>query len=105
MPDLTAKTAGTAAAAGKVSGEKTEKLAKDFESVFVYQLLTEMNKTIGEWGLEKEQTSEQVQSLFSMYMSQYISDNGGVGLWKDIKKSLDETANKNSSTGKVEVDI
>ena len=51
----------------------------------------EMNNTIGQWGMEKDQTSEQVQSLFSLCLSDQISKSGGIGLWKDIKKALDES--------------
>ena len=103
LPDLTAKVAGTEAAAAKVNEDKKEKIAKDFESVLVYRLLMEMNNTIGQWGMEKEQTSEQVQSLFSLCLSDHISKSGGIGLWKDIKKTLDETADKDSGPKAMEV--
>jgi Rod binding domain-containing protein len=105
LPDLTAKVAGTDAAAANVNEDKKEKIAKDFESVLVYRLLMEMNKTIGEWGMEKEQTSEQVQSLFSLCLSDHIAKSGGIGLWKDIKKTLDEAADKDSGPKAMEMKI
>lgn len=83
------KAIGAEAEAKGISEQKKEKIAKDFESVFIYRLLMEMNSTIGQWGLEKEQGDEQVQSLFALCLSEYVSKNGGVGLWKDIKASLE----------------
>ncbi|TFG49257.1 MAG: hypothetical protein E4H40_03290 [Candidatus Brocadiia bacterium] len=68
--------------------QKKIKFAKDFESVFVNKLLDEMRKTVGEWGLEKDGTSKQIDGLFSMFLAQDISKNGGMGLWKEIYKSL-----------------
>ena len=103
--DPAAKVVDKTKAAGKVSEGKTEQLAKDFESVLVYRLLMEMNNTIGEWGMEKEQTSEQVQSLFSLCLSDHIAKSGGIGLWKDIKKTLDEAADKDSGPKAMELKI
>jgi Rod binding domain-containing protein len=105
LPDLAANVAGTSAAAEKLNEDKREKLAKDFESVFIYRLLMEMNNATGEWGMEEDQTSEQVQSLFSLCLSDHISKNGGVGLWKDIKKTLDEAADKDSGLKAMEMKI
>ena len=103
--DPTANAVEKMKAAGKVGEDKTEQLAKDFESVLTYRLLMEMNNTIGQWGMEKEQTEGQVQSLFSLYLSQHISENGGLGLWKEIKKSLDEMVGKGDRPDGVEMNI
>jgi len=64
------------------------KFAKDFESVFVNKLLDEMRKTVGDWGFEKDDASKQIDGLFSMFLAQDISNNGGLGLWREIYKSL-----------------
>ena len=68
--------------------QKKIQFAKDFESVFVNKLLDEMRKTVGDWGFEKDGTSKQIDGLFSMFLAQDISNNGGLGLWKEIYKSL-----------------
>jgi Rod binding domain-containing protein len=68
--------------------EKVKALAKDFESVLIYKLLSEMKSTVGEWGFEKETGSDQIDSLFSMFMSEHVAKNGGVGLWKTIYQSF-----------------
>jgi Rod binding domain-containing protein len=104
-PDLAARVIGKTKAAEELSEDKKEQLAKDFESVFIYRLLMEMNNTIGQWGMEKEQTTEQVQSLFSLCLSDHISKNGGIGLWKDIKRELDETTDKDSRPDRMELNI
>ncbi len=72
-----------------------EKFAKDFESVFISKLLDEMKNTIGDWGLEKDSVTEQVNGMFWLYLSQDMANNGGFGMRKDIKQSLDNLEQKN----------
>ena len=79
---------------GKSEGnsEADEKQAtKDFESVFIHKLLDEMKNTIGEWGLENDGVSKQIQGMFSMYLARHIANNGGFGLWKDMCRFLTES--------------
>ena len=71
-----------------VSDEEKKQIAKDFESVLLNKLLDVMNSTIGDWGFEKEGPFRQVQSIFSMYLSQDVANNGGLGLWEDIYQFL-----------------
>jgi Rod binding domain-containing protein len=68
--------------------EKTEQLAKDFESVLLTKLVDEMKETAGKWDLEEEEdaASGQVQGLFWMYLAQDLGDKGGLGLWKDLHR-------------------
>ena len=82
--------------AGKIEGasdERKKQIAKDFESVLLAKVLDEMKNTIGNWDSEDQDgASEQVKGLFWMYLGNNISNNGGVGLWKDIYKSFNESA-------------
>lgn len=66
--------------------------AKDFESLLVGKLVDSMKETIGSSGLLEDEGSEQIQAMFWMHMSGAISQQGGVGLWKDIYKSIYGTA-------------
>ncbi len=66
--------------------------AKDFESLLVGKLVDSMKETVGSSGLLEDEGSEQVQAMFWMHMSGAISQQGGVGLWKDIYKSIYGTA-------------
>jgi len=83
-----------------VSDEKRKQIAKDFESVLLNRMLDQMKNTIGNWGLEKDGPSEQVQGIFWMYLARDMANNGGIGLWKDIYQFLSGT-NKTNETGKL----
>jgi Rod binding domain-containing protein len=80
-----------------VSDEKKKQIAKDFESVLVYKMLDEMKNTIGDWGFDKDGTSNQVQGIFWLCLARDIANNGGVGLWKDINQFITNTDHMNAS--------
>ena len=61
---------------------------KDFESVFIVKLLEAMESTVGDWGMEKDATSKQVEGIFSMYLGRFLGRSGGLGMWKDIYNHL-----------------
>jgi len=81
-----------------VSEQRKKEFAKNFESIFIHKLLDEMKNTIGEWGLEKDGTSKQVDGIFWTYLARDIGDNGGFGLWKDIYASLSNQEGAGSAT-------
>jgi len=70
------------------SDEKKKQIARDFESVLLNKLLDQMSKAGGNWGFQKDGASQQVQGIFWLYLARDIANNGGMGLWKDIYKSL-----------------
>jgi Rod binding domain-containing protein len=86
--------AGLAAKTGNIQSnsvksaddKKTEKIAKDFESVLLTKLLDEMKNTVGNGLGEEEAGSEQVKGLFWLYLARDMSDKGGLGLWKDLNR-------------------
>jgi Rod binding domain-containing protein len=80
-----------------MSEQEKEQIAKDFESLLLNKLLDEMKNTIGEWGFEKDGPSSQIQGIFWMYLARDIADNGGLGLWKDIYKTLPNNGSENSA--------
>jgi Rod binding domain-containing protein len=71
--------------------------AKGFESLLISKLVDSMKETVGESGLLEDEGSEQLQSMFWMHLSSALSEQGGVGLWKDIYKSIYGTAPKEQS--------
>ena len=83
--------------AASASEEKKKQVAKDFESVLLSKLLDEMSKSIGNWGFEKDGASKQVQGIFWLYLARDIANNGGMGLWKDIYKSLSGSDQTNAA--------
>ena len=70
---------------------RIEQTAKDFESVFLHKLLEEMQRSVPKSGLLDSGATEQVEGLFWHYMSQHLADNGGLGLWKDIRRQMADT--------------
>jgi Rod binding domain-containing protein len=72
------------------SEQKTQQVAKDFESVLLSRLFEQVQKTIGSWDSEDDGTGQQVQGLFWLYLARDVADRGGVGLWKDIYQQLQQ---------------
>ena len=74
------------------SGATSEQVASDFEGLFVSQLLKEMRSTL-EDGLFEGEGSDAYGGLFDMYLSQHISQNGGLGIKDAILKSIESSQN------------
>jgi Rod binding domain-containing protein len=79
-----------------VGEEEKKQTAKDFEAVFINKLLDEMKIDTQNWGFEENNTQEQIRGIFNLYLSGHIANNGGFGLWKDIYKSLTNSAQTNT---------
>jgi len=65
--------------------------AKDFESLLVHELLKEMKQTIPASG-EDDAAGEQIQDMFWSYLSQEVSNKGGLGLWKSLYRQMSAAA-------------
>jgi Rod binding domain-containing protein len=78
------------AAANSAQEERKKKVAKDFEGVLLNKIMEEMKNSVPESGLLEDETSDQMQSLFWMYLSQDVADKGGFGLWKQIYKTMND---------------
>jgi Rod binding domain-containing protein len=88
-----------------ISEQEKEKVAKDFESLLINKLLDEMKNTIGEGGFEKDGASMQIQGIFWMYLARDIADNGGLGLWKDIYKTMTDNNPAESAGNSVDKNL
>jgi Rod binding domain-containing protein len=93
LPDYSKKTDQAA---------QKEQFARDFESVFIEKLLDEMKNTIGDWGFEQDAASKQIQGLFWLFLARDVSQNGGVGMWKDIYKTLEQNAAPPQTTSEID---
>ncbi|HUS47771.1 MAG TPA: hypothetical protein VNA25_19215 [Phycisphaerae bacterium] len=71
-----------------LKGAELRKAAKDFESVLLHRVLNEMKNTIGESGLLDGAVTSQVQDIFWFYLAQELSDQGGLGLWREIYSTM-----------------
>jgi Rod binding domain-containing protein len=77
--------------------EKKKKVARDFESIFIHQILDKMKDTIPKSDLE-DSSSEQIKSMYWSFMAQAVADKGGFGLWEkiyeDMPKNIGEQINQ-----------
>lgn len=76
--------------------EKRKKVARDFEGVFLHQILDKMKDTIPESDLE-DSSSKQIKSMYWSFMSDALADQGGFGLWEKIYEQMPGA--KTQSTG------
>jgi Rod binding domain-containing protein len=83
---------------GVASDAEKKQFAMDFESVFIGKLLDEMKKSIGDWGLEKDAASEQIDGIFWLYLARDLGNSGGLGMWKDIYQSMNDSGHDNTAT-------
>ncbi len=67
---------------------QTEKAAKDFESVLLSKVLTEMEKSIPRSGLLEGGSMKQVRSMFWSFLARDMADKGGFGLWKQLQRDM-----------------
>jgi len=98
------------ALAGPSRGQETpapslEKTAKDFESVFLGQMLEEMQKTVGQGGLLEDGASSQVLSIGWSGLAKDIAGKGGVGLWKDIARQVGRSQDAPQAAAPEKVDL
>jgi len=76
-----------------VADERRKKVARDFESVFIHEILKRMEDTIPASDME-DQSSKQIKSMYWSYMAQAIADRGGFGLWKNIYEAMGATGSE-----------
>jgi len=69
------------------SDERRKKVARDFESVFIHEILKRMGDTIPGSDMA-DQSSKQIKSIYWSHMAQAIADEGGFGLWKNIYEAM-----------------
>ena len=95
---LTAKTGSVQSNNTKSADDKkTERVAKDFESVFLTKVLDEMKNTIGNGLGEEEAGGEQIKGLFWLYLGRDMADKGGLGLWKDLSRFFKDMQKPNAT--------
>ena len=74
---------------GNINSEKKiEKVARDFESIFLHKLLTSMRKTVPKSGLLDSFATDMYQSMMDEEISREMSKNKGMGLGEMIYNDL-----------------
>jgi len=82
------------AVAGRLSPPRREAVrglaaARDFESVLLHRMMEAMRRTVPDGGLLSSPATRQMEGLFWFYLAQEVARKGGIGLWKDLARSLD----------------
>ncbi len=71
---------------------KVDAVAKDFESLFLGQLLKQMRQTGGkEGGMFGSDSADVYGGLFDFFMGKHLSDAGGLGIAASIKDQIKAT--------------
>ena len=74
---------------GQIDSEKDmEKVARDFESVFVNKLLESMRKAVPKSGLLDSSALDMYQSMMDQEMAKNMSERKGMGLGEMVYKDL-----------------
>lgn len=77
---------------------KIEEIAKQFEGVLLHQMFKQAQQTIDQMDTEDDEESEdagneQFQSLYWSQMSEVVSEQGGIGLWKPLYQQIMQQIN------------
>lgn len=77
-------------AAGAVGkNEELKAVAQQFEGIFIQQILKQMQETIQESSFDPEDSSnDQVHSLYCTFLTDAVSERGGLGLWETIYEQM-----------------
>jgi Rod binding domain-containing protein len=70
------------------SGNGSQDVGQNFESLFVSMLLKEMRQTSSEDGLFAGDTSDVYGGLFDMFLGQHIAAGGGFGIAELVNSQL-----------------
>ncbi len=97
------KALGTLSGAAKSDDAKLQKVAKDFESVFLQKLADTMRQSIPDSGLFDSSAMQQTQAIFWSQLSEELGKQGGLGLWKQIYHQLKTSAPSTPAAGATEV--
>jgi len=75
---------GTPEAVADMSDLKKQELAKDFESILLTRLLSEVQASISASSFDDDAGSDQVHGMFWSFLAEDVAAKGGFGLWQDI---------------------
>jgi Rod binding domain-containing protein len=79
--------------------QKLKTVAKGFESIFINQILKQMQETIKNASFDPDDSSnEQVHSMYCTFLADSVSQNGGFGLWEKIYEQMADAAGLNPNS-------
>ena len=68
--------------------DQLDHLSSELESVFISTLLKQMRQSMGGESFFPGDKSDTLGGLFDMHMSQFIAENGGIGLSESLDSAL-----------------
>ena len=68
-----------------------EHTAKEFESLLVTRMISTMRQSIPDAGLTEDAASGQMKDMFWHFMGQEIGSSGGMGVWKQVLRQIQES--------------
>jgi flagellar protein FlgJ len=72
--------------------EQLQTVAKNFEGIFIHQILKQMQDTIENASFDPEDhAGQQVHSMYCSFMADAVSRQGGFGMWEQIYEQLVRT--------------
>jgi hypothetical protein len=71
--------------------QEIEKVAKDFEGIFVRQIMDVMRKTVDESGLSGDAAGKQIRDMYWMFLGDQVAPTGSLGMWKQIAADIAES--------------
>jgi len=79
------------------AAQKLQEVAKKFEGVLLHQMFKQAQQNIEQMDTDEDEEvedggGEQIQSLYWSQMSDLVSEQGGVGLWKSIYQQIAQQA-------------
>jgi len=71
------------------TAEQLRSVARQFETVFLHEIVKQMKETVDYTSLDEEDgTGEQIQSMYWSFMTDTMGQQGGVGYWKEIYEKI-----------------
>lgn len=76
--------------------EHNKEIAREFEGIFIRQLLERMQQTIPD-DEEEDSSTKQIKSMFWSFLGDSIAENGGLGLWENVYESMPKSGSAGGS--------
>ena len=80
----------TPEAVADMSDLKKKELAKDFESLLLTRLFSEVKASISASSFDEDSGSDQIHGMFWSFLAEDVADKGGFGLWQDLYQHFKE---------------
>lgn len=80
----------TPEAVADMSDLKKKELAKDFESILLTRLFSEVKASISASSFDEDSGSDQIHGMFWSFLAEDVADKGGFGLWQDLYQQFKE---------------